>query len=608
MKKVLLFLFIVLSLISFTKITAQSGDTVAIVGDTYISKNEFLKRFEMTPWPRGAYEETSEGAKNELLYTLIAEKLWAQRAKELNADTAQTLKTSFSEIEKMYARDALYKKEISGKIQPTQKLLQEAYRRAQIDLKVNYASFFDKSDAQKFYDLLNRGLEFDSAKALSKNILSDSLIQVSYGEVEEFVEDSLYQLLPGGFTYPVPAPNSWFVFMVEEVIEKPVKTTEESQALENKMSKVIESRLTEKRLKEYQASFFENKNVNVNGKIIGIVTEKAVNIIASKQQNQNGSFSLNFYDIKKIENDFSQEELKQPVIKLDNENISLKYFLDAITFEEFTLRSNEPNYVKAAFHTRIRNFIDKELLARQALKEGLQALPEVKDEIKMWKEAYLSQIGKSEFLNSVEVTDKEIENYYSQRNVQDANLVEVKVIEILNNDLEIIEHVLIELNKGARIQELAANYSQRSGAKENKGDLGFINSSNQKEIWEVASKMEIGEVYGPLKLNEGYSIFKVTDKKSSQVNSKSFAEAKDEIKNNLSTFKTQRGLSNFTAKLANDYGVKVNEETLKEIKVTNTTMFAYKYLGFGGRITAVPLVTPFADWVKQWKENQQDLP
>jgi hypothetical protein len=31
-------------------------------------------------------------------------------------------------------------------------------------------------------------------------------------------------------------------------------------------------------------------------------------------------------------------------------------------------------------------------------------------------------------------------------------------------------------------------------------------------------------------------------------------------------------------------------------------------MGFGGKITAVPLLAPFTEWVNKWLKQKQDLP
>ncbi len=119
----------------------------------------------------------------------------------------------------------------------------------------------------------------------------------------------------------------------------------------------------------------------------------------------------------------------------------------------------------------------------------------------------------------------------------------------------------------------------------------------------------IGEIYGPLSTDEGYSIFELLDKKENSADiPESYDEIKNELRDQLRFEKASESLINSTVEAANKYGVSVNEDALKSLKVTNVNMIVYRYMGFGGRILAVPLTSPFYQWVEPWKESQKALP
>ena len=80
------------------------------------------------------------------------------------------------------------------------------------------------------------------------------------------------------------------------------------------------------------------------------------------------------------------------------------------------------------------------------------------------------------------------------------------------------------------------------------------------------------------------------------------------MKNDLRAAKLEKAVVDYTVKLANDYGVSINENVLKSIKTTYIVMFAYRYMGFGGRIVAVPMVPPFSEWVNPWLKSNKNLP
>lgn len=59
---------------------------------------------------------------------------------------------------------------------------------------------------------------------------------------------------------------------------------------------------------------------------------------------------------------------------------------------------------------------------------------------------------------------------------------------------------------------------------------------------------------------------------------------------------------------ANGTAITVFEKNFEETSVTGTTSMVFRYLGFGGRMFAVPLVIPQTGWVRFWDEEKIQLP
>ena len=95
MKKTILLLSI--SVIFNVLIVAQSVDKqLAKAGNEIITESEFKNRYELSPHPRTSNSLDTTLVKKEYLYTLIAEKLLAQNARELHIDTTQEIKDIMS--------------------------------------------------------------------------------------------------------------------------------------------------------------------------------------------------------------------------------------------------------------------------------------------------------------------------------------------------------------------------------------------------------------------------------------------------------------------------------------------------------------------------------
>ena len=175
--------------------------------------------------------------------------------------------------------------------------------------------------------------------------------------------------------------------------------------------------------------------------------------------------------------------------------------------------------------------------------------------------------------------------------------------------MDVVNEVLKALDKSADIRELAKIHTKRVWTKEKGGEFGYFPVTMYGDIGKIAGEMKVGEIYGPLKTNDGYSIFKLIGKRKPKVKiPKAFTDIKDEIKSELRYKKVKNKLESRTAELANKYGVSINNRLLNSIKVNNLNMLVYRYMGFGGRILAFPITPPFYEWYQKWKSGKQILP
>ena len=173
----------------------------------------------------------------------------------------------------------------------------------------------------------------------------------------------------------------------------------------------------------------------------------------------------------------------------------------------------------------------------------------------------------------------------------------IKIQEILVNDIDLADSLLNLVKSGYDMGELARRFSKREIARENDGIIGYVLSNQLGEIGQIAGTLEIGEVYGPLYTEEGYSIFKLIDKR----------KPKDTLfVVNYDTFGVV--LNKLIASLADEYGVSVKPEILKAVEVTYINTIVVRFLGFNNRILAVPLLERNVDWLRFIKKKNLPLP
>ena len=203
-------------------------------------------------------------------------------------------------------------------------------------------------------------------------------------------------------------------------------------------------------------------------------------------------------------------------------------------------------------------------------------------------------------------SEEEVYNFYLKNNQPESYPMLVNIIEILTDSIEIVENIFNELNTGLDFKDLAKKYNKREWSKKNNGEYGLFPITQHGDIGRIAATMNVGDVYGPLKLKEGYSIFKLIDKQDEKIiPPKPFEKFKDQYKQDLTYQKLYKKMTDFTYGLAVKYGVSLNLGNLEQIKVTSLPSFGMRFLGFGGKMTAVPIIAPNVEWAEQWIKNQQ---
>jgi parvulin-like peptidyl-prolyl isomerase len=429
--------------------------------------------------------------------------------------------------------------------------------------------------------------------------------------MDKNVEDILYNLKLGEFTRPIKAPNGWYIFRLLSSEQKVIENAQQAEEQQKYVLKVAEKTLTDSIYKDFYSKFFKDATAETNRELFLKLSELVEETFKTRSEKENIPAEEKVYivpeDLYKIENDLGPELLNAEFIKLNNQPVTINDFLQELSIEKFYVDSLDNNHIKARLNYAIKIFIEHELLSQEGYKRGLQNLPEVQRYLKMWRSYYLTESLRKEITQSIRVSDDEAYEYFLEKNKDTSSILEVKIIEVLAKDLDVIGTVLDELNDGEDFRELAAKYTIREEAKNNNGELGFFPVSEYGEIGRKAALMQIGDMYGPIKVPEGYSLFELLDRKENvDMSLNNYEAEKERIKVELRHKKYSDALIKKTVELANKYDVQLNDEALSSIKVLNTTTVVYRYFGFGGRLLAVPMTAPNYLWVKPWQE-QEDL-
>ncbi|MDW8109667.1 MAG: peptidylprolyl isomerase, partial [Candidatus Kryptonium sp.] len=580
--------------------TQIKSDTIARVGDKIITVKDFLERYELTIWP--GKERKSQVDKNriEFFYSMIAEKLLAFRGLELGLDKDPEIQRAIEQTEKLLVLDALYKQEIKNKVSVSEKEILEALPKYNTEVEIRYIVSGNRNEIDSLWNLLKRGEDFDSL--MTRLGQKDNVEKFRWGEIYEPIEKIVYDYLSVGEIYqPIKVDSLWYIIKLAEKTSKFGLSPDEIESAKSQVRKIIQERKERQKLVEFVNRFGKGKALKVDAKLLKLLYTELKNVVERKKHFRKAKDEF-VYPIALSRDDFLDiklklaEHLNSYFLKGSNFSRTLDYVIDQISFKGFVIHSDMQS-VGATLNDILKTIVNEELLAFEGYKRGLDKSPDVLKDMEMWRDAYLAYAVKKKILDSLKfnrsVSAEELLKSYSTRK----DVWEIKIQEILVDDVKFADSLLKLIKSGYDMGELARRFSKRESARENDGIIGYVLSTQLGEIGQIASTLEIGEVYGPLYTDEGYSVFKLLDKR----------KPKDTLYFvNYDTFSVI--LNKLIASLADKYIVDVKPEVLKSVEVTYLNTIVIRFLGFNNRILAVPLLERNIDWIRFIKRKDLPLP
>ena len=602
MKLKLLFILFVFA----PQIFAQNENgVIAKIGDKVIPLNEFRYRYEFTPQIDRKYNDKGK-SKEELLYTLIAENLFSLEAERLGYDTLKIFNESYIPLEKMYVRDALYKQEVSDKVKLDVSKFNKGLKLSNEKLFVDFIYSNDQPGIEEAYSLLLSNSNFDSLVTLLKNAeYVAEPYEVSYGKMNYIAEDEIYNLEINKFTKPIESPDGWYIFRLLSKIPVTFKTPDERNSL---VRKVVEGRVEDSIYSDFRSKFFKDLNVTADGGLFWYFVEevqKLIEIIKTEQNvAENEKISMTNEYSSRLKKSIEADSLKKVFIRFDKNPITFDQFLGEFIFEGFFTFTTDINLIANQLKSRVKRQIELELLTREAYKRGMESLPEVKSATKVWRDNYLSTLLLKNVVKNTELTENDLKQFLSDKSGIPINETKINIIELLTDSLEVIKEALTVSHNEFLFRDFAKIHTKREETKLN-GEFGYFSPSEHGEIGKIAASMKIGDVYGPLQTDDGYSLFKVIDKKENKIELKEKLDTDTELK--IKHYKITEYLENLAADLAEKYNVTINDELLNSLELLNAQMVVFRYMGFGGKIQAFPYSSPFYNWKEKWEQKKKDV-
>ena len=578
----------------------QDNSILARIGDKVITAQEFKARYELTPQLFRENKKIVKELKLEFLYSLIAEKLFSKYGDEIRLDTSASVKESLEYFEEMFVRDALYKKVIRERARSKADSLLSFYLANANNVQMIYIYSDNEEEIKNIHNLIKLGVSFDSLYSELKTDRNDSLV-VSVGELDRSIEDQLFPLPDGSVSNPIRMDDGWYIF---KILRRYNPVLYKSKGWENdykNSERIAIERAESEYYNIYTKEFFRDKEMRVNSKLLRIISSEIFSVLISRYSKEKSStpYSLSIFDIPDIKKRLGSDTLNLTIVDMGYKKYSVGNLISFLRFDILSVDRIINSYIFNALSNKLRKFTEYKMLADEGYRLGLQNSDEVKEQIQMWKDNYYMQLVASDFIDSANITDQELQAYL--QNNKNFRTKKVNIIQIFSESLETMEKILAEVESGKDFREIAEYYSSLNSTDNYEIESGYFSVTENREIGRIADQMKIGEIYGPVSVGNKFLIFKLIDVKEDSV--KISLAANEELRRELGYLKQHKAYNNFSSNLAVKYDLKICPDALNNIQVSSLQSIAYNYLGFGGRILAVPLLNMNMECVQDWKDK-----
>lgn len=599
----LLLLFCVLSVYG-----QSQKDIIAKIGNLTITKEEFQKRYDFTPHVGSIGDIDSTQTKRDFLHTLIAEKLLAAVAVKKGFQSSYDYLKAYNFIQGFYLRDALYTAEVKNKTVLPDSALKVGRKRIQQTLTVKFIFSRDEKEIYDIYKALMTTASFDSILATRpEKAEQKNGIEVTFGTMAEKIEDQLYSLKPTEITSPIQQTEGWYIFRLYNGVIKG-----DLQEVDNqKVERIVRDRVYNRLYQAFYKKFFKGIVVKADQSVFHNLWLSINKYIKNNDQYlvlKNKKYSLYERDVNIIRRGIAQKILETEFIMFPEKPVTLNDFLDYMSLEGFEFSQKDTAHIGSRLNTFISTYIQNEILTREALKRGYDKIADVESDLKIWRDYYLANLVMKQIYKKETVSDEEAREFYNKNNKLVTRPPAFKISEILVDSLDTVNKIFAELDKGKDFKDLAKQYAREDSTRNSGNDITSNQIDSASGVWKIASGMKVGQVYGPIKVVGGFSIIKLLERtEPKQERVETFEQAKNDIKDILESRKMNDKLIDYTAQLAIDSKLEINDKAFKSTQINPVNMIMFRRFGFGGQQLAVPYTPTFSSWYKKYLEMRKSL-
>jgi hypothetical protein len=308
--------------------------------------------------------------------------------------------------------------------------------------------------------------------------------------------------------------------------------------------------------------------------------------------------------------------LGRTLATLPTGKLTLEDALEDLRFFDFTVRSLAPAAFARDLDAHLKVVVERDLIAAEGAREGLDRLPDVQHELVTWTDAWRASALVGRVLGdaraSAHATADPLRWLALHLPDRARDLCEVDVEEILAPTEDEAKAARAELrSRGASaFAEVARSHGTRKQWAARDGRSGYFAVRANQRIGYAALLAPTDSLVGPLAMDGGFSVFRALGKRvraDSSATPGTRALVDGARRAAIAEIGARR-VDDYVAGLAARTRVRIEPARAQAVALSTRPMLTRRALGFGGAMMAAPGMLPEWGWARVWRAAGPALP
>ncbi|MCX6135947.1 MAG: peptidylprolyl isomerase [Ignavibacteriales bacterium] len=494
-------------------------DTLAMVGTSAITARDLIERIEFMPWQDKEKARRYDSSKVKALQSLVAERLLSFEGSQTASIAGdELLKLKTTAMEKMFVRDELYRREIKANISLSDAEISEGLKRFAWELHLVAVGVWDREAGDSLCKRLKRNDDIISAvrQLPYRSVTAFDTVKVNFGGLDTTFERQAYTLGNSKkISPPFLSPSyGWVVAVLLERTANPIYDKMNWGDRRYRVEETIRRQKEIERAKAYSAGTLFQQKAKADSTVFADLARELRKLLMqdSAAHKRNGLFAINSDDVDQLLALF-RNRLSAPFIVMEHHPLPLGEAIEALRTSGFGFTSLEPSPFQIRLNAGVRMIIEQEIMSREGYRRQLQQSKSVRHDMEIWTRYWASRHYMWNLNDTVRVSETDQLDAMRQAIRDLGPLYLVNVQEILCPDIPAAGALLDSLASGTSFDALARRNSLRHEWAASGGISGFFPLSKNPELGARAMMADVGITIGPIRLSEGYSIFKLLGRK-----------------------------------------------------------------------------------------------